>query len=61
MHVNGPISTDAEVNVGLASIDAESLTGARALSLPDTDGTLLTDAPGDGNKYVRKDGAWVVA
>jgi len=55
------LSTDGDLVVGQATINAGLLTDPRTHQLPDASGILLVDAPSDGNKYVRKDGAWVLA
>lgn len=38
-----------------------SPSGNHSVTLPDGSGSLILDAPSDGNDYVRNNGAWVVA
>ena len=45
----------------IGDISATNLTNNRSFQLPDTNGTLLTDAPTDSQNYVRNNAAWVVA
>jgi len=57
--------TDGEMAIykapsSVGVIRAYNLTGGRAYDLPDASGTLLLDAPSDGNLYGRKDNAWEV-
>lgn len=63
VHANSELSTDGNVVIGAgpATLSGSLLTDPRTFQFPDVAGTLLVDAPSDGNKYVRKDGAWVLA
>lgn len=42
-----------------AVLRADNVTDEKIFQFPNTAGTLVTDAPSDGNKYVRRNNSWV--